>query len=219
MTDPIIPEKMIKSSAILFDLASDIQSEAATLIVRGEYIKNISQVFNKDFQEIVKQAVSHLRKYNETLIIYQNVIPLDGAPKPSDLNKCTAAVKEVFEHKQLVKKSANKLIEDAARIKTKDIGREEEENMSKEGEATVSNEPTLKDIEEHLERQDSKMARGTYFSGYLFGATMIFIAFGLLAGKYILTTELGYAFYAILLLIGGTGMMIFTWCKGNKLPK
>ena len=56
-----------------------------------------------------------------------------------------------------------KLIEKAAKIKTRDIGKKVE-NMSKEGEDTGGNEPTLKGIEEHLKRQDKQSAKGKYLA-------------------------------------------------------
>ncbi len=80
--------------------------------------------------------------------------------------------------------SVEELLTEAAKIKTNDIGREGEENMSKENEATVSNEPTLKDIAEHLRRieghviQSKKDAKAQAvgslgFTGMAVGLTLI----------------------------------------------
>jgi len=80
-------------------------------------------------------------------------------------------------------------------------------------------EPTLKDIEKHLCQQDKKLKEGIYFAAYRFGAAMMFISFGLLAGKYILTTEFWFVTYCIVLFIGGVGLMVFAWCRKRKLNK
>ena len=64
MIPPVTSKKMINANAILYDLSSDIQAEASTLIVRGEYIKNISQAFNKDFQDRVEQTINRQKEYN-----------------------------------------------------------------------------------------------------------------------------------------------------------
>ena len=123
MTDPVTQEKMIRSSAAIYDLASDIQGEALNLIVRGEYIKNIGQAFNKDLQDLIEQAISHLKGYNESLLNYLDVIPFDSPITTSDLNRWTTVTKEVFEHKQLVKQPTDKLLEEATKIKARDISK------------------------------------------------------------------------------------------------
>ncbi len=53
------------------------------------------------------------------------------------------------ESEEYIARAVENLIVEIAKIKTKNIGRKEE-NMSKEDEATESNKPTLKDIEKHL---------------------------------------------------------------------
>ena len=176
-----------------------LEEHLLPIISKGAYINRISKTFGK----AMWSATNKVSFYLGNTIEYIN--KLEGTYSSLE------ALKKPNEE---LHNAAVQIIEEAIKIKTKDIGKEE--HMSKKEETTGSKELTLKDIEEHLKSQDKQMARGTYFSGYLFGVTMIFIAFGLLAGKYILTTELGYAAYALLLLIGGTGLMVFTWNKRSK---
>ncbi len=79
---------------------------------------------------------------------------------------------------------ATTLIEEATKIKTKDIGKKEE-NMSKESEATTSKEPTPKDIEEHLKNQDYEMIKGRKIAMASVGGAVVLVGITLLAEKYI----------------------------------
>ena len=185
----------------LFAHITDFETTLNTLKIRSTYISKIAKVLGTILHTAVKKAIDDLDEHSRLYDEWHN-------------NKVSQ--EQVIIQKSLFNISVSEVIKEAVKLKTRDIGREGEDNMSKEGEATVSKEPTLKDIDDHLNQQDKKLENGKYFSGYLFGATMIFIAFSLLAGKYILTTELGYASYAIVLLIGGTGMMLFTWHKRRK---
>ena len=173
------------------------------IISKGAYINRISETLGKNMCAATNKASLCLGN----IIEYINKLEATY----SSLEALTKPNEELHN-------AAVQIIEEATKIKTIDMGKKEE-NMSKEGEVTASNAPTIKDIEEHLRWQDKKLEDGTYFSGYLFGATLIFIAFGLLAGKYILTTELWYVTYCIVLVIGGTGLTGFAWYKRSKPPK
>ncbi len=189
-------------------LADDLIDRLRTFYKRKGYIKNIATplFFGEGLSSAVKVAI-------ECLEITIQRIETDTFGNDEERNEAKERLSR-FTNKEGGGLSfcMNKVLEEAANIKTKNIGKKEQ-NMSKEGEATGGNEPTLKDIEEHLKQQDKQMARGTYFSGYIFGATLIFIAFGLLAGKYVLTTELSLVTYSIVMLIGGTVLMGFAWYK------
>lgn len=166
-------------------------------ISRGKYIERI----------VLSSFPSLLSLFKSTLSVLDRALLITQKFAERNTDKM-----DLLDCEEQVAASVERLIKEAARIKTKDIGKKEQ-NMSKEGEATVSKEPTMKDIEEHLLRQDKEIAKGAYFSGYIFGATLVFIAFGLLAGKYILTTELSLVTYSIVMLIGGTVLMGFAWYK------
>ncbi len=188
-------------SAFFAELARNFQAIEG----KSQYIHTIALKFEESLQKAVKELI-------ETVEEHIDLLDECKVGQPGELEK---AIGNVGVHNTPLRESARKIIEEATKIKTKNIGKKEE-NMSKEDEPTGSNEPTLKDIEEHLKRQDKKLDNGIYLSGYLFGTTLIFIAFGLLAGRYVLTTELGYAAYAIVLLIGGTGLTGFAWYKRKK---
>jgi len=92
--------------------------------------------------------------------------------------------------------------------------------MSKEGEATGSDEPTLKDIEKHLCQQDKKLEIGNYSSGYMFGGSLVIVAISLLAaGRYVLLRETNFLTFCILLAIGGFAVVLFAWFKQRKIKR
>ncbi len=121
MADPVSPEKVIHSLAVLFDLSSNIQGEASTLIVRSEYIETICKVFNKHLYDIFEKVVAALNVYNNSLLNYLNAIPLDMPPaiKASDMNTMTQLAIKVNKDKQLVKTLTNEFTEKATKIKTR----------------------------------------------------------------------------------------------------
>jgi len=122
VTDPVTPEKMFYSLSVLYDLASDIQGDASTLIVRSEHIKNIcKKAFDKDLYAIIVKVIAALNEYNNSLLSELNAIPLDTNIKASDMNNVTALTKEVGAHKQAVKKLTNELLEKAANLMTANI--------------------------------------------------------------------------------------------------
>lgn len=88
--------------------------------------------------------------------------------------------------------------------------------MSNEDKA-IGRKLTLQDIENHLCRQDKELKEGSYFSGYLFGSSLIFVAFALLAGRYILLGEFSFVTFCILIFIGGSALMIFAWYQRRRL--
>ena len=183
---------------------------------RGLYISRIVSILGADLQQAVGELVRNLEVHIKALEECMDTI--DGPACERTLSGAITAARKTTDSKKLLDESATRVIEEATKIKTRDIGKKEE-NMAKEDKITGSKEPTLKDIEEHLKRQDRQMVRGTYFSGYMFGATLMFISFSLLAGKYILTTELWFVTYCIVILIGGTTLMGFAWYKRSKTPK
>ena len=183
---------------------------------RGLYISGIVSILGAGLQQAVGELIRNLEVHIQAL--KECMDATDSPACETTLNGAISAARKTTDSKKLLDESATRVIKEAARIKTKDIGKKEE-NMSKEGEATGSDEPTMKDIENHLCQQDEKLEKGTYFSGYLFGATLIFIAFGLLAGEYILTTKLWFVTYCIVILIGGIGLIGFAWYRKRKLSK
>ncbi len=88
--------------------------------------------------------------------------------------------------------------------------------MSKESETPASNEPTLKDIEEHLKRQDKQAGRAIYFAGAVLGASIILVAVSLWVGNFVLSQTAFYWQY-ISLLLAGFGFMFWCWWKLSKV--
>ena len=124
---------------------------------KNQYISRITSNFGKDLQRAVEALVKDLGLHVKLLDECQHVVA-DNVPDEV-FDKLTIAVEKMGQHNPELGKSTSKVIEEATKIKTKDIGKQEE-NMSKEGdELAESNEPTIKDIEEHLKRQDRQMAR------------------------------------------------------------
>lgn len=104
---------------------------------RSEYVRQIALHFEEELQFAVKKATDELNATVEFLSEH-----LD-----------TATTQKVRDYRESLELSALAVIKEATKIKTRDMGKKEE-NMSKEGEATGSNEPTNKDIEKHLKQQD-----------------------------------------------------------------
>ena len=107
--------------------------------------------------------------------------------------KLTEAVKELFKK--------------AAKIKTTDI-EQKEGNMSKEDEATGSNEPTLKDIEDHLKQQDIQMKKGTYFTGAAFGGAIALIGVSFMVQRSFQLSPQVYIWFLITV-----GLCFMFWCR------
>lgn len=145
------------------------------LRVRSVSAESIAQVIHKDLHEPVKDSIDNLRMQLRSLYDYKTFMDQHKS-KGSDekINFLTSTAKQVDKNNKLLYNSAVKVIEEASKIKTRDIGKKEE-NMSKEGEATGSNEPTLKDIEEHLKRQDRQMARTQWQCPFTLGLTAMIV--------------------------------------------
>lgn len=172
-------------------------------ISRGKYIEGIVL---SSFPSLLSLFRSTLSKLDSALLITQKFAEKNA--NKSDLLDCEKQVAE----------SVEKLIEEAARIKTKDIGKEEEEeeNVSKEVETTASRELALKDIEEHMKRQDKQTMRVVYLTGAIFGVSIILVATSLWIGRIVLSASAFYWQY-IFLLIVGFGFMFWCWWKLSKV--
>lgn len=178
----------------LFAHITDFETTLNTLKIRSTYISKIAKVLGTILHTAVKKAIDdldeHIRLYDE----WHN-------------NKVSQ--EQVIIQKSLFNISVSEVIKEAVKLKTRDIGREGEDNMSKEGEATVSKEPTLKDIEGHLKLQDRQMKRGAYTTGATVGAAIIMLAVAFWVERTVLSTDAFYWTY-IFLLVSGFGFM--SWC-------
>ena len=118
------------------------------LLGRNVYINNISLSFNVDLlasvHNLIKDLITYINFLDEWYERAAKDISSNEGIKDEDFDKAN-------EFENSINLSAVEVIEEATKIKTRDIGKKEK-NMSKESEATVSKEPTLKDIEEHLVR-------------------------------------------------------------------
>ncbi len=116
---------------------------------RNVYITTVASTFAKSakrLQEEIKVLDKDLVAYILFLDNWQRELQSNITNDKSDKEENS---EKADEYVRSINKSANKVIEEATKIKARDIGGKEE-NMPKESEATVSNEPTLKDIEKHL---------------------------------------------------------------------
>lgn len=174
-----------------------------TLIVRGNYIAKISLVFTKDLTIAVEKGKDDLEKHADLIHDW-----IDGKTTSEAIGK----------HDHALGQSANKVIEEAVKIKTKEIGEGGEKNMpkEKEDEATGSNELSLKHIEEHLKRQDRQTKQMIYFAGAAFGASIILVAVSLWIGKVVLSATAFFWQYIFLLAVG-FGFMSWFWYKQSKV--
>ena len=88
--------------------------------------------------------------------------------------------------------------------------------MAKEGEATGSNEITLKDIKEHLKRQDRQTERTIYFAGAAFGASIV-IGAGFLWITRLVPSNAAFLWNYFFFVIAGFGAMSWCWYKQRKI--
>ncbi len=143
---------------------------------RNQYLSNISAMFSKDLEEAVGNLIDTLETKIELLSEWKSTIA----------NAISKGVKEDDEHyfqkaeeqEYQIERLALKVIEEATKIKTQNI-RKKEETMSKEGEVTGSNEPTIKDIEAHLIRQDKEMQKSNWLTFAAFGAAIALLGLSL----------------------------------------
>lgn len=113
--------------------------------LRSVYIMNIVEPFTLRLKEAVLNLNGALLEHIELMSKYEEY------KKSDDKDKRSEQVEKIRSHNSEISTIFMQVIEEATKIKTRNIGKEEE-NMPKEGEATGGNEPTLKDIEEHLAR-------------------------------------------------------------------
>jgi hypothetical protein len=81
---------------------------------------------------------------------------------------------------------------------------------------THNEEPTLKDIEKHLNRQDKEVKKSTYGSYGAFGASIILVGISLWVGSRILSADTLFWEYIFLIAIG-FGVMFWSWHKQRIL--
>lgn len=136
---------------------------------RSAYVRQIALNFEKDLQSAVNNAADKLNAIIELLREHLR----------------TVTEEEIREHRESLELSALAVIKETTKIKTGDIGKEEED-MPKEDEATGSNELTLKDIKAHLIRIEGHITRSEKKAkaraGSSFGLT------GMAAGMALVTT-------------------------------
>ena len=164
------------------------------IVARREYARTAISAFGGNLSTKEKEVSDELNKFLPVLDRR-----IKGNATDEDVRKAEEELNE----------SARILIEEATKIKTRDIGKEEE-NMSKEVKATGSKEPTLKSIEDHLKHQDIQMKKGNYLTGAAVGASIILVAVTLWVGRTVLSTDAFYWTYIFLVAIG-FGFM--SWCR------
>jgi len=169
------------------------------IISKGAYINRISETLGKNMWAATNKASLCLAN----IIEYINKLEATY----SSLEALTKPNEELHN-------AAVQIIEQATKIKTKDIGKKE--HMSKKEETTGSNETTLKDIEEHLKQQDRQTQRMIYFAGAAFGASIVLVAASLWIGRFVLSPTAFYWQY-IFLLVVGFGVMFWCWWKQSKV--
>jgi len=181
-------------------MSDDVRYRFNPIKARSVYLLKIAPTFGKRLQTFVNATTDAIEQQIE--LLKQTA---DGALSPD----------AVGDHRKVLDKSVDQLIAEATRLKTIDLGKKEGD-MSKEDEATESNEITLKDIEEHLKQQDRRVKRATYFAGSVFGSSIILVAVSLWIGRTVLSTDAFYWTY-IFLLVCGFGFMSWCWYKQRKI--
>jgi len=69
-------------------------------------------------------------------------------------------------------------------------------------------EPTLRDIMEHLKKQDKRTSRAVYLNGFAFGASIILVGLSLWIGNMV---AISYAGNCVFLIIAGFAFI--SWCS------
>ena len=167
---------------------------------RSQYISSVASKFGQGLQEAVDNLIKDLEQQVELINQCQRA--------PHD--EFESHITKANEHKLQLDKTADWIIEEATKIKTKDIGKKVE-NMSKEGEGTGGNEPTLKGIEEHLKRQDNQSAKGKYLAMSSAGVAVALVGLSLLGQG---LSFLGQQYYGLILIALGLGFML--WCRWEQ---
>lgn len=191
-------------------LVGGLYATASPLKSRSQYIKHLASTFDSSLEDAMQKASSTLESYISSL---NDAIVAESAEFKN-------VVKEAMGHGNSLRKLAGKVIDNASRIKTSNISRlTNGENMSSKDNTRNNKELTLKDIEKHLKKQDVTLKRGAYFAGYIFGATLFFLAVSQLAGNYILKNELYNITFWWLMLLGGIALMIYAWFLRHRAKK
>jgi len=179
-----------------------LQEHLLPIISKGAYINRISKTFGK----AMWSATNKVSFYLGNTIEYIN--KLEGTYSSLE------ALKKPNEE---LHNAAVQIIEEATKIKTRDIGKKEE-NMSKEGEATGRNEPSMKDIEEHLKRQDKQIERGKWGDYGAIGFTIMLVSVSLwiAGGNLSLSALFSFKGHGVVFVIGGL-ILLFTWFKQRKI--
>lgn len=165
------------------------------IVARREYVRTAVSAFGRNLPAKEKDVSDELNKFLPVLDrrIKGNATNEDMKKAEEKLNEC-----------------ARILIEEATKIKTKDIG-QKEENMPKEGEDTGGNEPTLKNIEDHLKQQDIQMKKGNYLTGAAFGAAIALVGISFMVQ---MSFQLSRYVYIGFFIVVGLGFMF--WCQWKQ---
>ena len=154
----------------------DLMSQYSVSQLRGEYISQIASRIRNDLGGAVDDLINKIEEHLKLLLGgAEHTVELEEYGTLIDIifkgkSELRAGLSEdakhqvaIFDDRVELNNSATRVIEIAVEIKTKDI-EQEEQNMSKEDEATGSNEITLDYIERHLRRRDRQMQWQWLFS-------------------------------------------------------
>ena len=84
------------------------------------------------------------------------------------------------------------------------------------GDEALDQEPTLRDIEEHLKQQDRQAGRSAYVAGAAFGGSIALVGISLWIGSRILSASALFWDY-IFLVAAGLAFMFWCWRKQRKI--
>lgn len=191
-------------------LVGGLYATVCPLESKSHYIKHLASTFDNSLEDATQKTCSKLESYISSL---KDAIVAESAEFKNVLE-------EAIRHGNSLSKLATKVIDNASNIKISDISRlTNDENISSEDKTLSNKALTLTDVEEHLKEQDVLLKRGVYFAGYIFGATLFFLATAGLAGKYILKAELYNVIFWCLLLLGGISLMGYAWFLHRRTKK
>ncbi len=171
------------------------------IVVRREYVKNIALFMGEDLLKKEGEVANNLSKVVDLL---------------EKRIKGKATTEMVTEAEKSLNECARILIKEAAKIKTKDIGKKE--HMSKKEETTGSNKTTLENIEDHLKRQDKRMKRGEWgdYGAIGFTTMLVSVSLWIARGDLSLAALFFSEGYGVLFVIG-SGIAFFAWFKQRKI--
>ncbi len=165
------------------------------LIERGKYIGQIALIFTQDLSIAVENVRHDLEEHDKLIHDWID-------------SKCTSEA--VGEHDYVIDQSASKVIEEAAKMKTGDIGKTEE-NMPKEGEDAMGKELTTKDIDDHLNQLGTQIKKGSYLTGAALGAAIALVG---ISFQVQMSFKLSPYVYIWFFIVVGLGFMF--WCKWKQ---